>query len=143
MTTRTEELEQGGARRIGGGGSSPFIKWGDSYGFVEGSLEEIWEGKHGDVATIEVAAADGELYGQEGQGQPPVDVVPGMRVNVGLNYAALNGVTDDLVGSVVHVAFVQWAETKEGQQYREFRVYEVKPGEEKEPSSVTDDDIPF
>jgi hypothetical protein len=155
--TRTDELGQGGARRVGGGGGSGFVKWTDSYGWLEGRVTEFWEGRYGRVASIELAALGGALTLQTGAGDEKVESVPsvGDTVNVGLNYSALEPLDNDsFKGKLIHVAFEGWQEGKDGgNRYRVFKVYDLSGEDDDvaptqvdpdaEPDEEFDDDLPF
>lgn len=154
--SRTDEVRNSGARPIGGGDNAPFIKWGNSYVWVEGVIESFWEGDFGKVARLRVTNAHPELEGQKSKDEPREGIGPGMTANLGLSYAALNGIEEHLRGATVHVAFTGWGETKGGQRFREFTVLELEPaparqapassgggGSSSSPAPVTDDNIPF
>jgi hypothetical protein len=154
--SRTEELRRGGAtERGGGGGGAPFVRWPDSYAFIEGRVINVWTGKYGDTATLHVTGAspglqaggkteDGEKYARK--------VTPGTEVNVGLNYASLQGTISAAdQGAHFHIAFEGWGETKKGDRFRMFAVLET-PGDKAavgaDPPDYgapphDDDDLPF
>lgn len=123
--SRTDELASSGAKQIGGGGNAPFVKWGDNRSYVEGRVLNLWESQYGMNARIAVEKASSGLEASSGKGEPRVRVEPGMEVNVGLNYTALAGLTEDQVGHDVHVAFEGWVESKSGNDYRNFRVFDL------------------
>lgn len=164
--SRTDELKRSGAKPIGkgSGGSAPFVKFGDDYAYVEGVIVDIWKGEYGRVAKIRTTDVSENLVAQMNAEEPTEPVRAGETVNVGLNFAALEEVTDSFLGACVHIAFVEWGETKRGQRFRAFDVLEVEPApwqshdddDEAEPDApspsptsdrpdagVTDDDIPF
>lgn len=166
--SRTDQLRRGGAReRGGGGGGAPFVKWPDRYSWVEGRVVTTWEGKYGLSATVEVTVvSDGlQAKGKTEDGEPFIrPITPGVEVNVGLNYATLEGtIKPDDEGKYFHVAFEGWGETKNGDRYRVFAVLEVdapdaeraepgknaptteevKSGMSREESYEPADDLPF
>lgn len=76
--SRTEEVRNSGARPIGGDGdNAPFIKWGNSYAWVEGVIESFWEGDFGKVARLRVTNAHPELEGQKSKDEPREGIDPG------------------------------------------------------------------
>lgn len=134
MTTamsRTEELrrlsQSGRVKSLNNGDTAPFIVWpkDDEFTSVEGELMSVWTGKYGPVARIEVHKASDNTVAVIGSGdaQSRVSIEPGTEVNVGLNYAALEGIEEDQVGQIVHVAFTGWGETKKGDRFRQFDVF--------------------
>lgn len=131
--SRTDDLRRGGARERGGGGGAPFVKFGDSYAWVEGHVTGFWTGKYGEVATLTVtnASAGLEAVGKDEDGEKyRVAVETGMEANVGLNNAALEGrILESDRGKHFHVAFEGWGETKDGQNFRQFAVLEIPPDE--------------
>lgn len=163
--SRTDELRESGARQVGGGGANaPFIKWGNSYVFVEGVIESFWSGEYGDVARLNVTQAHAELQGQLSKDEPRVGIDVGDIVNLGLGYAALSEIGPHLEGAEIHVAFTEWGETKGGQRFRNFTVFQLTDAREGAPpapaagsrntsspapspqpagADVIDDDIPF
>ncbi len=160
--SRTDDLKRQGARSIGrgAGGSAPFVKFGDEYCFVEGIILDFWTGEYGRVAKMRVTAKSKNLMGSMGADEPQEPIEEGATVNVGLNYAALEEVTDSFLGSTVHIAFIEWGETKKGQRFRAFDVLEVEaapwqshddhdeadsppPPEGAPDAGVKDSDIPF
>lgn len=159
--SRTDDLRQGGARERGGsGGGAPFVKWPDTYAWVEGDVVDVWEGKYGLSATLNVTNASApapDAKGRTEDGEQYVrPITPGAEINVGLNYSTLEGtITKDDVGKHFHVAFEGWGEAKSGDRYRVFAVLEVPhegegatPGEnvdrygEPEPET-SDSSLPF
>jgi hypothetical protein len=141
--TRTDELAEKGARRLGGG-SAPFVKWGEDYGYVEGRIIEMWEGNYGRVATLEVQAVDGDVQAVEGGEEEKITgpIAPGDIVNLGLSYAVLQrAITESLNGRVVHVAFDGWDQNKAGQKFRAFRVFELPDGKPPEAKAASLIDI--
>jgi hypothetical protein len=162
--SRTDELRDSGARQVGGRGeNAPFVKWGNEYVFVEGVIESFWSGEHGEVARLKVTQAHAELEGQLSKDEPRVAVEVGMVVNLGLGYAALSDIGPHLEGAEIHVAFTEWGETKGGNRFRNFTVFQLTDANESAPpapapgsrntsspppsqpagAGVTDDDIPF
>lgn len=161
--SRTDELRRGGAKeRGGGGGGTPFVKWGERYAWVEGDILKLWEGKYGKSATVRVTrhSDDIQAAGKTEEGEKYIrPIAPGQEVNVGLNYAALEGaVTDSDEGRRFHFAFEGWGESKNGDRYRVFTVLELPEDEggaaaEDEPEGETvrseagpghpDSDLPF
>lgn len=139
MSRRTEQWRERGARSLSGGGgiSAPFVKWGDDYAWAEGRVVSVWPGKYGDVATLELTAVSRNLVTLEGAGEDRrrVQVGPGDRLNVGLNYTALEGVGREQEGRLVHVAFVGWEESRSGDRYRRFEVLEAPEDAEPGPDS--------
>lgn len=165
--SRTDELKRSGATPIGrgSGGSAPFVKFGDDYAFVEGVVVDIWKGEYGRVAKIRTTEVSENLVAQINADEPTEPVRNGETVNVGLNFAALEEVTDSFLGATIHIAFIEWGMTKSQQRFRSFDVLEVEaapwqshddedeaepePGPSPPPptsapdAGVTDDDIPF
>lgn len=157
--SRTDDMREQGARSVGrSGGSAPFVKWGDDYAWIEGTISDFWEGEYGRVARIDVSNASDNLEAQMDAESAREPVEAGDHVNLGLAYATLDPITDDYLGAKVHVAFVEWGETKRGQNFRNFEILELERAPERrsdrpepEPqsdedrpsASVTDDDIPF
>ncbi len=129
--SRTEELRQlsrrGKVTSLNNSDAAPFVVWpkGDELTFVEGELMSIWTGKYGPVARLEVRRASDGAAGAVGSGdvQSRVAIEPGTELNVGLNYARLEGIQEDQVGQIVHIAFTGWGETKNGDRFRRFDVY--------------------
>ena len=124
--SRTEELQKrGDAVSLNNGDSAPFVVWPkEDYAYVEGRLEELWEGIYGPVARISIHKASENAEGAIGSGDERyrTAIEAGNEVNLGLSYAALNGISESQIGKVVHVAFTGWGETKEGNGYRQFEV---------------------
>ena len=142
--SRTDQL-RGSGRTERGSGGDPFVKWGDSYTWLEGKVVGTWEGKFGLSATMEITAVhDGGLIVQgknEDSEKYTNTVSPGDRVNVGLNSAALQGkILAEDQGSTFHIAFEGWQDSKNGStRYRIFSVIEL---EERERATVPDDHTP-
>tara|TARA_R110000824_G_scaffold391573_1_gene589447 strand:+ start:172 stop:642 length:471 start_codon:yes stop_codon:yes gene_type:complete len=120
--SRAEELRAAGATAIGGAraegtASTPFVAWPPSdVAWVEGTVEELWEGKYGINATIAVTNSDG--LGDD----HPV----GSKANVGLASATLKDrVTEDHIGEEVHFTFLGWVEPANGNRYRNFEIHVV------------------
>jgi len=127
---RTDELAGAGAKPLGGSGDgAPFVKWGDDYAWVEGKVLNLWTGQYGENARVSVTDYSEQLRAKHDKDTPAVNVTQGMEVNVGLNYAALEGIGPEQVGAVVHVAFEGWGETRAGNNFRMFKVYEITPSE--------------
>jgi len=158
--SRTDDVRARGQERggTGGGGGSPFIKWGDEYRWVEGKVTSVWEGKYGYSATMDVTdvAAKGlEAVGRDEDGNKTTERVrAGMEVNVGLNSSTLEGkIVPDDVGKAFHVAFEGWEQAKGGgNRYRIFTVIELTerdaPKDNPDPEDTTDypeddDGLPF
>lgn len=127
--SRTEQLRSAGARQRGSSGGTPFVKWSDSYGWVEGKVIGHWTGDYGDVATLEVTSvSDGlEMAGKDEDGKEFRTLIePGVEVNVGLNSATLDGtIRPDDRGKTFHVAFELWKHNRKGQRYRVFTVLDL------------------
>lgn len=159
--SRTDEVRESGARPIGGGENAPFIKWGNHYAFVEGTIESFWSGEYGEVARLKVTNAHAELEGQLSKDEPRVAIEVGMVANLGLGYAALSDIGPHLEGAEIHVAFVDWGESKgSGNRFRNFTVFQLTDAREGAPpapaagsrnsppsqpasAGITDDNIPF
>ncbi len=126
--SRTDDLKQRGARSIGrgAGGSAPFVKWGDEYTYVEGVILDMWKGEYGEVAKMRTTDVSENLVAQISEDEGPAPVAVGDTVNVGLGYASLQEVTSSFLGSTVHIAFIEWGETKGGKKFRAFDVLEVE-----------------
>ena len=132
--SRTEDLRRGGASERtgqGSGGGPPFVKWGEDYSWVEGTVLDLWEGKYGMSAKLRVVGASDalEAKGKDEDGTPySATVKPDMEVNVGLNLAALEGsIVEADKGKVFHVAFEGWQTPKDGgKPYRVFAVLEME-----------------
>ncbi len=127
MTNRTDELVKGGARPRTGN-QYPFVTWPDTYVFIEGKVERIWEGKYGEVAELLVSGVSKDLKAALGVETERVEtgIDVGEVVNLGLGYATLDGViTEKDIGSELHVSFAGWSESKSGQRFRQFAVLEV------------------
>ena len=160
---RTDELKASGTatdRTGGGGGGAPFIKWPKDakYAWVEGRLRKIWTGKFGDSATLEVTAISNGLMakGRDDDGEEVVSSPHASdTVNVGLNSSALQDtLSQEDVGTNVHIAFEGWEESKSGNRYRLFTVLLMDEREELEtvpssdptepwPDEGPGEDIPF
>lgn len=136
---RTKELEQEGAKQVGGGGEHPFVKWPESRAYVEGEVVDYWESKYGGVFTMRVFDCADHLEAQMGQDEPMVNVEAGQTVNVGLQYSALDNLDEDYVGATLHMAFEGWEESRTGNRYRVFKVFDVSP-EDQEPESESEED---
>jgi hypothetical protein len=119
--SRAEELREAGATAIGGASegtaSTPFVSWpADATAWVEGTVEELWEGKYGTNATIVVTNSGGL----------EAEIRVGEKANVGLNSATLKDrVTEDHIGEVLHFAFLGWVEPANGNRYRNFEIQVV------------------
>ena len=117
--SRADELRAAGARAIGGArtegtASTPFVSWSSEPAWIEGTVEELWEGKYGTNATIVVTNSGG------------LGVAVGAKANVGLNSATLKDrVTEDHIGEVLHFAFLGWVEPANGNRYRNFEIQVV------------------
>lgn len=134
--SRTEELENSGARSVGGGGEHPFVKWGEHRAYVEGRVINYWESKYGGVFTVSVDKCSDHLEAQMGRDEPMVGVEPGQTVNVGLQYSALDGLDESYQGHDLHIAFEGWEKSKSGNRYRIFKVFDITPDE---PEGETED----
>ena len=123
--SRTEELRnRSDAVPLSNGDSAPFVVWPkEDYAYVEGRLEQVWEGTYGPVARISVHRASESAESGSGDEQNRTAIEAGNEVNLGLNYAALKGISESDIGKVVHVAFTGWGETREGNRYRQFEVF--------------------
>jgi hypothetical protein len=136
---RAEELREAGATvisgaRTGGGGiaPTPFIKWpanAPPTAWVEGTVEEIWEGKYGENAAIIVTASSGGVTASRGTDSAvvyPFEAGVGERVNIGLASATLKDrVTEEHIGEVLHFEFLGWVEPANGNRYRNFEIQVV------------------
>ncbi len=141
--SRTEELRnRSDAVSLSNGDSAPFVAWPEEeYTYVEGLLENLWEGHFGPVARILVHEASENAEGVIGSGdeQNRTAIEAGTEVNLGLNYAALKGISESDIGKVVHVAFTGWGETREGNRFRRFEVFRIdKPGGDVAPADQED-----
>ena len=125
--SRTEELRnRSDAVSLSNGDSAPFVAWPkEDCAYVEGRFEKLWEGTWGPVARILVHKASENAEGVIGSGDERYRTVieAGNEVNLGLSYAALNGISESQIGKVVHVAFTGWGETREGNRFRQFDVF--------------------
>jgi hypothetical protein len=135
MSTRTQEL-QGRARerKSSGGGGTPFVRWADSYAWVEGKMVGSFDTKYGLAATIEVTNTGGSplsALGKDEEGNDfTVKVEPGIRVNIGTGAALLSGtITKEDEGKSFHVAFEGWEKPKGKNQYRIFKVFDMSDRE--------------
>jgi len=144
---RTEELRQLGygdamsPSEKGEYENTPFVDWGDSYNWLEGTIINFFDTKYGQCATLEVTATyDGaELVaksrdhnGQEVRGF----VVAGAKINVGLYSAALKGkIPAEKINHNYHIAFEGWGESKAGNKYRIFTAFDL--GEADTPQAST------
>ena len=146
--SRADQLRAAGATAIGGARiegttSTPFVAWPSSeLAWVEGAVEELWEGKYGMNATIVVTNSGG--LGDEHR--------VGEKANVGLASATLKDrVTEDHIGEVLHFAFLGWVEPNNGgNRYRNFEIQVVPEAlrQAASGSGVTelledDDELPF
>ena len=120
--SRAEELREAGARVIGGARiegatSTPFVAWPpNATAWVEGTVEELWEGKYGTNATIAVTNSGGLADEHR----------VGAKANVGLSSATLKDrVTEEHIGEVLHFAFLGWVEPANGNRYRNFEIQVV------------------
>ena len=158
-----ELRKRGDAVPLSNGDPAPFVKWPEEdYAYVEGRLEQVWEGTYGPVARISVHRASDNAEGVIGSGDERYRTVikPGNEVNLGLQYAGLKGLAESQIGKVVHVAFTGWGETREGNRFRRFEVFRIdEPGgdvapadqedlirgdsESDSPVPKPDDDLPF
>lgn len=159
--SRTDELRGRGARdRTGGGGGAPFVDWKvQPPAWIEGRVMKLWESQYGPNVTIEVKACSRGLQAKdkdEDGRDLRVEVEPGMEVNIGLNYAALEGtVHDEDYGAVLHFAYEEDVRSQRtGNTYKKFAVLEV-PDLHRNPdagnpvasnagyNAPADDDLPF
>lgn len=144
---RTEELRKAGAKKLGGGGNHPFVKWDDSHAYVEGELLRLWESNYGWCGTVAVHDVSPNLQAKMDKDTPAVMIERGDTVNVSLNYAALKeSLREDHIGHSIHVAFVGWEQTKAGQKYRLFELYDIgepEPEFTEEELEGDPDDLPF
>ena len=160
--TRTEELRNAGQESRGPAQGEtqyenlPWVKWGDSYNYIEGVCTKFFETKYGLCCEFQVedVYSDSPLQAtgtNESNERFEVQVLPGKAVNLGLYAAALKGkITDQDVGQKFHVAFERWGESKGGNRFRSFAVIpmgEAKSNVEKVAevldAEVVDDGLPF
>lgn len=134
--SRTDDLRGRGARdRTSGGGGAPFIKWGDNYEWVEGTVESVWQTQYGPAVTLMVTNATPgvQVQGKDEDGDSYGGVVKqSEEVNVGLNNKMLeDSITQQDVGGHFHIAFEGWQEPKKAgaNRYRVFTVLEIEPPE--------------
>ncbi len=131
---RTDELLRDGAKQLGSQATVPFVRWQDTYAYLEGLVLEIWEGTFGPVCRFRLSECE-NLVGISGKGADRVEheLQPGMEVNLGLTNAGLKTIDEERIGKVLHVAFEHWGETRDGNPFRSFRVLELpdeRPAEE-------------
>ena len=156
--SRTDEARGRGKERGGSGGGAPFIKWPETYTWVEGKVVGSFETKYGLAVTLKVSAIHDsglEAHGKDDDGKEytqPVSV--GEQVNLGTQAATLRDkITKEDEGKSFHVAFEGWAQGMEN-KYRAFTVVElterVMADGEPEPKDTTDysadadeKDLPF
>ena len=135
--SRTEELRnRSDAVPLSNRDHVPFVRWPEeNYAYVEGRLEELWEGIYGPVARISVHKASEDAEGVIGSGDEQYSTVieAGDLVNLNTNYAAFPDISESQIGKVVHVAFTGWGETRDGNRYRQFEVIALG---EPEPSAA-------
>tara|TARA_R110000824_G_scaffold105802_1_gene250259 strand:+ start:58 stop:516 length:459 start_codon:yes stop_codon:yes gene_type:complete len=151
--SRAQELREAGATTIGdksegtgGTASTPFVKWPPAAppaSWIEGTVQELWEGKYGVNATI-VVTNSGGLADEHRVGE---------KANVGLASATLKDrVTEDHIGEVLHFEFLGWVEPANGgNRYRHFEIqivpeelrYVVHGGRVLDLSKDDDDELPF
>lgn len=128
--SRTDDLRKSGGRERGGSsGGASFIKWGESYTWVEGTVVGSFDTKYGLAVTLKVSALHEngiEAQGKDDDGKEysqPVAV--GEEVNLGTQSATLRDkITADDKGRSFHVAFEGWAQGKQN-KYRVFTVVEL------------------
>ena len=139
--SRVDELKAAGATVLGDNsegpgdklGPTPFIKWpaaAPPVAWIEGTVEEIWEGKYGKNATIIATGCSGGLVaGGSDTVSYLVEKGLGQKFNVGLASATLKDrVTDEHIGEVLHFAFLGWSESANGgNRYRNFEIQVVPP----------------
>ena len=132
--SRTNDLKKKGASErtgTGAGGGPPFVRWPESYAWIEGTVTDFWSHrKYGDVAVFEVTGCSAglEAKGRTEDGENYViQVEPRTTVSVGLGYAALAGRIEEAdKGGHFHVAFEGWEMPEDGDnRYRVFTVLEV------------------
>tara|TARA_R110000824_G_scaffold314492_1_gene501335 strand:+ start:250 stop:705 length:456 start_codon:yes stop_codon:yes gene_type:complete len=114
--------------------STPFVSWPpEGPAWIEGNVRELWEGQYGKNATMVITGCSAGLGGKD---SPAFEI--GGRANVGLSSASLRDTIDEthIDGPVVHVGFLGWAESKEGNRYRRFTVLAVASASE--PASTAD-----
>ena len=123
---RTDELLRDGAKQLGSQAAVPFVRWPDVCAYLEGRVLEIWEGSFGPVCHLKVSECE-NLVGISGKGADQVEheLQPGMEVNLGLSYAGLKTIAEEQVGKILHVAFEDWGETRDGNRFRLFQVLEM------------------
>lgn len=140
--SRTDDLRDKGARSVtGGGADSPFVRWPDSYAWVEGRVLSFWSGKYGKVMTLRLTSASKNL--RAGDADDPEPVSSDQVINVGLSSTALQDVPEEVsTGAVVHVAFEGWETSeKSGNDYRVFEVLELEPaGDDGDQAGLTRED---
>ena len=161
--SRTDDLRSSGAvartKEMSGDISTepaPYIKRGDSFAWVEGKAEALWDSPkgYGESVTLNLTSCSNNLVGK--LGTDIVTIEAGERVNVGLGAATLQGTiteADVQQGKYFHVAFMRWQEPANGNRYRVFTVLEVAPPEAEEQGIVAlkvpegvqsvDDSLPF
>lgn len=173
--SRTDDLRGKGARDRtgGGGGGAPFVRWGDEYEWIEGTVESVWQTQYGAAIELKITATSTGVQtegkdedGRKVQGRVRV----GEEVNIGLNNKMLEGaITQEDLGGQFHVAFEGWQEPKKAgaNRYRVFTVLDITrkheqpaarsaegiepwPDDEEVPAdtgaragSAPDDDLPF
>tara|TARA_R100000808_G_scaffold5443_2_gene16593 strand:+ start:594 stop:1133 length:540 start_codon:yes stop_codon:yes gene_type:complete len=146
MTSRTEELRQQGHTEPVSNSESEyenvgFIRWGDTYNFVEGIIESFFDSKYGDpgnneCVTLLVTKINDEAVTPlvtQYKEDPPQPVKVGQKVNIGLNNAALRGkILPEKVGHEFHIAFEKWGKsTSSGFKYRIFTQFDLGKPENK------------
>jgi len=151
--SRAEELRGAGATVLGGakaegaGGitATPFVTWPKSApptAWIEGTVEELWEGKYGTNATL-VVTNSGGLADEHRVGD---------KANVGLSSATLKDrVTEEHIGECLHFEFLSWVEPANGNRYRQFEIQVVPEALRRSASSGNgvaelledDDELPF
>lgn len=148
--SRTDEIRKGGGGRErggSGGGGVPFVKWGDTYTWLEGLVTGSFETKYGLAVTLRVDAihADGlKAQGRDDEGNEYVtSVALGTEVNIGTQSATLEGkITDADKGKCFHVAFEGWEESKAHNRYRVFAVIELTERDDANAADGSDDEEP-
>jgi hypothetical protein len=132
-TERLQEALQAGAQRrpASAGDAHPFLKWPEEGPVhVEGCVNEVWTGEHGDVVTMHVADCSGGVVAVSGSGEDQVETVvePGATVNIGFDLVQLRDrITRQHVGKSFLVAFTGWQQLKGGKAMRLFEVFDLLP----------------
>ena len=140
MSSRTAEVQGRGRERGGSGGGAPFVRWGDSYAWIEGRMTGSFDTKYGLAVTIAVARAGGAPLEVQGKDEEGAEYSHGLEIgseaNVGTQSATLAGkILAEDKGKVFHIAFEGWQSPKGKNRYRVFRVIEMP--DEREPAGAS------